>query len=200
MKDVYTCPQWGWEHPLVRLINAHDLKVGAEVGVWIGDTVLRVLLYTKVTMHYGIDPWKTVEYESIKSNGSNMDAWAQLRAEKGQDWWEDIYRMCSGRLVPYAARCRLIRYRSPDAAEIFRNGSLDYVYIDGLHVNPQFKDDIFGWVTKVRKNGFLCGDDYDFNTFPDITNTVHDYFRSDLKSDGHMWYVQMKGGLSERCS
>lgn len=200
MKDVYTCPQWGWEHPLVRLINAHNLKVGAEIGVWSGDTVLRVLLYSKVTMHYGIDPWKTTEYEAIKSNGSCLDSWAQMRAEKGQDWWDNIYRMCSGRLVPYNERCRLIRYRSPDAADLFRDASFDYVYIDGLHVNPQFKEDVFAWMRKVRPGGFLCGDDYDFSVFPDITNSVHEIFGRDLRSDRHMWYAQINGGLRECCS
>ena len=194
MKDEYICPQWGWQHPLVKLINTHNLKVGAEVGVWIGDTVLRVMQHTGVTTHYGVDPWSVSEYEAVAANGSAIHKWAQIRAERGQVWWDEIHRMCSSRLVPYRERCRLIRYRSPDAANLFRDGSLDYVYIDGLHVNPAFEEDVVAWAYKVRSGGFLCGDDYDFSVFPDVTNTAHDYFNNNLKSDGHMWYSQMKGG------
>lgn len=54
----------------------------------------------------------------------------------------------------------LIALPSNRAADIFEDGSLDCVFIDGNHSYEGVAQDIALWRPKVKAGGFLSGDDY----------------------------------------
>lgn len=39
--------------------------------------------------------------------------------------------------------------------------NLSFVYIDGNHSHPQVLRDLVSWWPKIKKGGYLCGDDYE---------------------------------------
>jgi hypothetical protein len=49
---------------------------------------------------------------------------------------------------------------SDTAAEIFPNHSLDWIYIDGNHLYEFVLRDLESYYPKVKRGGFLSGDDY----------------------------------------
>lgn len=82
-------------------------------------------------------------------------------------WGEGKYKRaeeeCLARLAPY--KCKIIKDYSVEAAKQIKDGSLDFVYIDGAHDYDNVKADIAAWTPKVRIGGIVAGDDfYDFPT------------------------------------
>jgi hypothetical protein len=49
---------------------------------------------------------------------------------------------------------------SAEAVHHFANGSLDFVYIDGLHTYEGVREDIALWLPKIRPGGCIGGHDY----------------------------------------
>jgi predicted O-methyltransferase YrrM len=50
---------------------------------------------------------------------------------------------------------------SLEAAQLFADGSLDFVYIDASHEYEDVKADIQAWLPKMKRNAILSGDDFD---------------------------------------
>ena len=129
-------------------------KVGAEIGVWNGEFSE---MFCKLGLkHYAIDPW--MGYSGYVAAGKN-----RLEAK---------YEQTKKRLLPYK-NCTIIRKTSMDALSNFKDGSLDYVYIDGNHGFRYIAEDILEWPKKVRKGGVISGHDYVY--FPDSTDSYVKY-------------------------
>jgi len=119
-------------------------KVGAEIGVaqgYYSQTICRqnpdVKLYC--IDYWGPYPGYTDFFRNEKTPGK-MYATAQ--------------KNLSG------FNCELIRKFSVDAAKDFKDGSLDFVFIDGGHAFKQVNEDIRAWTPKVRRGGIIAGHDY----------------------------------------
>ena len=54
----------------------------------------------------------------------------------------------------------LHRSYSVEAAKTFADGSLDWVYIDGMHTFEAVKADLEAYAAKVKVGGFILGHDY----------------------------------------
>lgn len=63
---------------------------------------------------------------------------------------------------------------SKDAANII-NFELDVVYIDGDHSYHSVKEDIELWYSKIVKNGFLCGHDYNAISWPECKRAIDEF-------------------------
>jgi predicted O-methyltransferase YrrM len=57
----------------------------------------------------------------------------------------------------------VIKGESKVAAKMFLKESLDVVFIDLTHTYEAVKEDIKLWLPKVKKGGFIAGDDYHEN-------------------------------------
>jgi hypothetical protein len=68
---------------------------------------------------------------------------------------------------------RTIRGASPHDVKNWAE-RVDVVYLDGLHHNPGFSDDLNFWFWKVKDGGLICGDDC-ARTHPDVLWTIHDF-------------------------
>jgi hypothetical protein len=94
--------------------------------------------------------------------------------ECDRQWWEDQdewsfsyrthavqelrRRLDTGR--PEGERAVLLRMTSMDAVRYVRDGSLDFVYIDGDHRFDYVMSDLIWWAQKVRYGGIISGHDY----------------------------------------
>jgi len=84
--------------------------------------------------------------------------------------------------LPIKAHCA----RSPEAAEKFKDGEFDIVYIDAEHDYESVKKDIEAWRPKAKH--ILAGHDY--HSFPDVQRAVKD---SGLTPhvEGNVWMVRV---------
>ena len=129
-------------------------KMGIEVGVLRGKFSER-LCKTGLEV-YAIDPW-------IGFSG-------QGRTQNEQHIQDGYYEQAKKTLAPYK-NCTIMRKTSMDALTYFKDGSIDFCFIDGNHNFRHAAEDIFEWSKKVRVGGVVAGHDY-CDTAPFARNIV----------------------------
>lgn len=68
----------------------------------------------------------------------------------------------------------LIVSDSVNAASFFADRSIAWVHLDARHDREHLTADINAWLPKVRSGGWLSGDDYDEEKWPEVVATVND--------------------------
>ena len=68
----------------------------------------------------------------------------------------------------------LIISDSVTASRLFGDASLEWVHLDARHDYASVKADIEAWLPKVKAGGWLSGDDYDQQKWPDLVRAVAD--------------------------
>ena len=131
---------------LPKLFSKFGYKVGAEIGVSKGRYSREICRRTRELKLYCVDPWESyADYVERKGEGGKR---ALLRH----------YEEAKKRLEPY--NCAFLKMTSMEAVKQFKDGSLDFVYIDGNHTFEYVINDIAEWSKKVRKGGIISGHDY----------------------------------------
>jgi cephalosporin hydroxylase len=67
-----------------------------------------------------------------------------------------------------------IKADSQKASSLFKNNSLDFVFIDANHIYDFVKNDILSWLPKVKKGGYIGGHDY--TTYDGVKKAVDEIF------------------------
>ena len=130
---------------LPGLFTDMGFKTGVEVGVFKGEFSGRLCeAGLKVS---GIDPYLV------------YSAYPHPRGQRRVDF---IYDHAIRVLDQYIknGQYELIRQKSMNVVENFKDESLDFVYIDGMHTFRYIAEDLFEWTKKVRKGGIVSGHDY----------------------------------------
>lgn len=129
---------------LATLFHVFGFQVGVEVGTERG-------MYAEVLCR-----------ENPGVRLCCVDAWQAYRGYRdhvSQVKLDRFFEEASARLAPYP-RTTLLRMFSQDATRHFKDGSLDFVYIDAAHDLRSAVDDIAEWSKKVRVGGIVSGHDY----------------------------------------
>ena len=74
----------------------------------------------------------------------------------------------------FGEKITLIISDSVSAARLFGDASLEWVHLDARHDYASVKDDIEAWLPKVKIGGWLSGDDYDEQKWPEVVKAVSD--------------------------
>lgn len=132
--------------------------VGVEVGVFTG-ALSRLLLAKEDLTLYMVDSWKGHDPESEYAQTDFHGKLSQIE--------QDAYHLYTKETTSFAGeRAKIIRKDSVEAANDFKDGSLDFVFIDADHTYKGVKADINAWLPKVKKGGWICGHDYENPDFP----------------------------------
>ena len=153
-----------------HFISTLDKKkplVGAEIGVLVGAHAKEILDNLNMEKLYLVDPY----FGSITNYHSALDLLKEYEDET--KWF----------ILPSVEACRYVD-----------NGTLDFVYIDGLHSYEACFNDITAWHTKVKEGGFIAGHDWPSDS---VENAVRDFlkgtstkvFEYDLP-DGDWYFVK----------
>lgn len=133
---------------------------GVEVGCAFGYFSARILKSWKGSKLYMVDPWSVLpdeDYREITNKTAPFNGW---------------YESCR-ELSAKDARVKLVRNRSVEASSEFKDGELDFVYIDANHDYRHVLEDMDSWFSKLKPGGLLGG---------------HDYYNA--KTDGHYCEVE----------
>ena len=156
---------------IVSYMHGSKPKLVVELGVWAGRSLipmgLAMLQLNKEDPEHkgrviGIDPY------SLESamEGDHRD--------EDRKWWETqdleaIWAMCQEALEKSgAAVCTDLKIRaSQDEVEVFADGSIDLLHIDGNHSELASVRDVELWLPKVSPFGIIILDDIDW---PSVNN------------------------------
>jgi predicted O-methyltransferase YrrM len=118
-----------------------------ELGAWLGKS--SSYLCDKATDQ------NIVIVDSFKGTAEYLDSYYQLAKTK------DIYNLFTENMGE--RKYTAIKATSKAAARKFKAESLDVVFIDLDHSYEAVKEDIKLWLPKVKKGGYIAGDDYHEN-------------------------------------
>ena len=120
-----------------------------EIGVWKGASSA----YTGVAI---INSGKNIKFDAI-------DTW--LGSPELADYEEikngNLYEVFLENIKPVAHVVNPVRLPSIEAAALYADNSLDYVFIDGEHSYEAVYADINAWKPKLKSPGILAGHDID---------------------------------------
>ena len=125
--------------------------VCAEIGVWKGRFSQQIYRQSTPRKLHLIDPWAFQPSFGERMYGG--------RVAKNQDDMDAIYAdVCT----QFAGRdnVTISRNYSADAAGKFDDAYFDWVYIDGNHHYDYVLADLNDFFPKVKKHGYIAGDDY----------------------------------------
>jgi predicted O-methyltransferase YrrM len=166
--------------PLIKAYSEGKQKItGIEIGVQEGPTSVWFLQHLPNLTLYGIDPYEA--YQDWYPGGF-------MRQEL-----QDKLRMkMLSRMVDYPDRFVHLRKTSDDAADFFKDKSVDFIFIDGLHTYDQVLKDCRNYYPKIKKGGIFAG--HDFKAIEGVRNAVL-YFAKEIGveevkilPDNDVWY------------
>ena len=157
----------GWAHYyygiVSKVINDNNFKNCAEVGIGYGLHAEQILQNTSVERLYLIDPMTFYPNDGFATDVINFGGFELLV--------QNII-ICLGSFSD-----RYVWFRQPSTSisnEQIPAESLDLVFIDADHSYNAVKADLPFWFSKVRKGGWLLGDDY-ASCCPGTTKAVDEF-------------------------
>jgi len=132
---------------LLRILSLRGK--GVEIGVCEGDYSKIILDNSPLSALVSVDPWSNMN-EEVYYDKNNVPQ------EENEQRYQNVVR----EFKKYGDRSKILRMTSEEAAPLFKEEELDFVYIDGNHSYVACKEDINLWWPKVRIGGLFAGHDY----------------------------------------
>jgi len=164
------------------LLTNRSHKIGAEVGVFEGATSKKLLeAFPDLEELICVDIWEPDEefmlHTPYKIGHVYNANWNKVRS-----------RFVDQVMKPYGRRVVPLQMMSIHAAELFRDGLFDFIFVDANHGYPFVREDIENWWPKLKIGGLMCGDDYIEKPTYGVIQAVDELFpRSKVRSS--IWYV-----------
>lgn len=158
---------------LAQLFNELGFQYGAEVGVAEGKYSIVLCESIPGLKLNCVDLWDT--YYRVESPR------VMLKNREMQDW---ALNESKQRLASY--NVNFIRKASMKAVEDFKDGELDFVYIDANHGFDWVMQDIIEWTKKVRNGGIVSGHDYYRFKGAGVVDAINAYTHA---HQIHEWFV-----------
>lgn len=153
-----------------ELLNKLGLNgSGVEIGVQKGIYSESILSRSNLSKLYLCDSWRhfNEDYRDI----ANVDNQSHERC----------FQETKQRLARFSNRIEILRMLSLEATPLFKDETLDFVYIDANHTYQCALDDIRNWYPKVKKGGLIAGHDYIDGNLPEavfgVRSAVNEFFK-----------------------
>lgn len=116
-----------------------------------------------------------------------IDTWEGSGKEHAHLDLSNMYEIFKENLRFFVGREMVIpmqgRSDNQDFLDRFEDGSLDAVCVDGAHTYDEVCDDIKNWWPKLKPDGVMIGDDYNWKS---VNQAVNDTFK-EMKIDNQIW-------------
>jgi predicted O-methyltransferase YrrM len=129
-----------------------------EVGSWKGKSAS----FMAVEIH---NSKKQIKFDCVDTWNGSVE-----HASYGEVL-NSLYEEFTTNIQPIKHIINPIRKTSEEAAKDYKDGSLDFVFIDASHEYEDVKKDIKAWLPKVKSGGFLAGHDTDWAS---VLRAVHE--------------------------
>lgn len=147
--------------------HVEHFSVGAEIGVWQGNTSSQFLERGVRKLHL-VDSWSIEPYKEDEGEHGTYEAYLEKYSrilgvkpnEKSfMAHYDNIYNMVKGKFRNNDA-VEIHRMSSDDFFKSYKGDKLDWIYIDGAHSFEGCYDDLKNALKIVKVGGKIMGDDY----------------------------------------
>lgn len=166
---------WVAGYSIPKLIGNIDNPIGIGIGTEAGFSS-EYLLRSIPNLHlFGIDPY--IEYVD----------WDNVKRESAIDKELFFHKM---QAFMNEKKYTHLLMTSDEGAKNFKDESVDFIFIDGLHTYDQVLKDCQNYYSKLKPGGLFCGHDY--NALEAVRNAVDDFAKSINKeiqiAEKDLWY------------
>ncbi len=128
-----------------------------ELGVWRGKSLIYLAQAVKRTGKrmnvIGIDNFKHSDWDGYSTI-------QRIDRELGET--RPIIQQCRENLAAFgvADAVTLIESDSIEAARLFEDRSVDFVFVDDTHNSQHIKEELEAWLPKIKRPAWIAGHDY----------------------------------------
>jgi hypothetical protein len=189
---------------------AEDDSHFVEVGSWLGKSSTQMAVNI-------INSCKKIRFDCVDTwEGSNDGA-----GHEGMDVIKEgkLFDRFLENIEPVKHVVNAVRIPSVDAAKLYKDKSLDFVFIDGDHSYESVSADLKAWFPKLKDEAIFAGHDFSnplfgvkeavedfcvdialpfevlghFNSRPEVTTRLsqHRYLKVPSSFDPAMWYIDL---------
>ena len=149
-----------------------------EVGSWKGRS--SVFLAVEI-----INSNKQIKFDCIDTwLGTINDAYLSVSIKRENN---KLFELFLNNIEPVKHVITPIKSSSLKASSLYRDESIDMIFLDADHSYEAATLDIEAWLPKVKKNGILAGHDYINHLYPGVKRAVDDMSKGNIKIDGTSW-------------
>lgn len=160
---------------LLQLVSSHStIQRFVEIGSYEGGSILALALRFAN---------RDIDFYSVESFMGNMNGTMDgHRLPSRKKYMENLARFPT-------LRVGLIPGDSALAASLFRDSSVDCVFIDGCHDTPAVTRDIDIWKPKLSPGAIIAGDDYGWES---VRRAVQERFQQvNVTASGNIWWLKL---------
>ena len=159
------------------LINEYKFETYAEIGVWKGGTLKKILKQCPTLKRvYCVDPYITA---AGKEDPAHI-------YEESQDYFNKVYEKITSEIQD--KRVIFLRDYSVNAAKNIKKDEIDIVFIDGAHDYKNVKADIEAWLPKTKY--IISGHDFSHRFNLDVVKAVLEKFCASVNlAEDKVWWV-----------
>lgn len=133
-----------------KFIRENDNALIVEIGTWKGKSATFAgveIANQKKNIRYDTIDWFKGSGETAHINDPQIDS---------------LYEVCMDNLKPVLNHVNVISSDSVEAAKNYKNGSVDFLIVDGDHTVDGVRRDIEAWLPKMKQGSILCADDWNW--------------------------------------
>ena len=166
----------------VHSTESHFIEVGAFYGKSSAYMAVEIANSGKNIKFDVVDTWRG-------SPEHQKGAW-DYRADMVNDTAYDIFLK---NMKPAEGYYNPVKLSSVEAAKLYEDKSLDFVFVDAAHEYESVRDDIQAWYPKVKIDGYIGGHDFiKNNTKNGVYQAVYERFETDYEIYGVSWLHKVK--------
>jgi Methyltransferase domain len=151
-----------------------------EVGAWLGKSTSFMAVEI-------LNSGKCIDFDVVDTWGGSNEITLYTKEEK-----ETLYKSFLQNMAPVNNIVNPIRMHSVDAAKLYEDKSLDFVFIDAGHEYDEIMSDLNAWYPKVKNEGIIAGHDYFFLNdsehgwkYPGVRDAVNIFFNNKALVSGN---------------
>lgn len=151
-----------------------------EVGTYLGKSICSL---AEIVQHSG-KAFKLIGVDTCQGSGpegpQQKDYHGHIVEQYGGTFAGALHKNILD--CGYSDLITLIISDSTTASQLFANASLDWVHLDARHDYDSVRNDIRSWLPKVKPGGWISGDDFDDEKWPEVIKAVKDEL-----PEAHSW-------------
>jgi hypothetical protein len=188
MNHIYQLPEFGenW-FDYQELYNSMVEKFPSgskfiEVGSWKGKSAA----YIAVEI---INSKKDIKIDCIDLWADCIDSWKGISEDQKDEHVKSnyLYELFIKNISSLSNIINPIRMDSISASKIYKDNTIDFIFIDANHDYDNVKKDIEAWFPKVKIGGVIAGHDYT-KYWPGVVKAVNDFFvKKNTLISGSCW-------------
>lgn len=165
-----------------KLLARYQPKTVVELGSWLGvSTIFMAQHVPAESKVYAVDHWEGDQHTNANPEGKKRAGTLY------QQFLSNVkHHNLTNSIIP-------LRMTTIEAALLFDDQSVDFLYIDASHDETSVTQDFVTWFPKVTTNGLICGDDWGCKAVRDGViqgMKLCSIAPSRLKSIGNFWYLE----------